>query len=266
VTRRGNYQIILSAQEIGFPYGSRRDTPFKRKYPNIMFAIKSKIIEPALLAGNGSLGIETINQTDDPRKVWSYSQALRRVVRNPFVAYDFPSSNSDNLRTVDDVQLFLGPPDRFEWKLLGKREIYIPYNAYQINSHDVAPSEILLTHHINPDLTRYELHRVWVVEGQLKSDEKHVYSRRVFYLDEDSWQIAVADLYDLDGNLWRVAEAHAMNFYEVPVLWSTLEVYNDFKARRYLVSGLDNEFAPRIFKDTADPRGFSPNALTYYIR
>lgn len=266
VTRRGNYQIILSAQEIGFPYGSRRDTPFKRKYPNIMFAVKSKIIEPALLAGNGSLGIETINQTDDPRKVWTYSQSLRRVIRAPFVAYDFPSANTDNLRTVDDVQLFLGPPDRFEWKLLGKREIYIPYNAYQINSHAVSPGDILLTHHINPDLTRYELHRVWVVEGLLKSDEKHVYSRRVFYIDEDSWQIAAADLYDLDGKLWRVAEAHAINFYEVPVHWSTLEVYNDLKERRYLVSGLDNATTPPIFEETTDPRGFSPNALSYYIR
>jgi hypothetical protein len=63
-----------------------------------------------------------------------------------------------------------------------------------------------------------------------------------------------------------VAEAHAMNFYEVPVLWSTLEVYNDLKARRYLVTGLDNEYSPPVFGETADPRGFSPNALTYYIR
>jgi len=249
VTRRGKY-----------------DTPFKRKYPNIMFAVKSKVIEPALLAGNGSLGIETLNQTHDPRKVWTYSQSLRRVVRAPFVAYDFPSANTDNLRTVDDVQLFLGPPDRFEWKLLGKREIYIPYNAYRMNSNAVAPKDILLTHHINPDLSRYELHRVWVVEGLLKSGEKHVYSRRVFYVDEDSWQIAAADLYDLDGKLWRVAEAHAINFYQVPVLWSTLEVYNDLKARRYLVSGLDNEHTPPIFGETTDPRGFSPNALSYYIR
>ena len=105
-----------------------------------------------------------------------------------------------------------------------------------------------------------------MVEGLLKNDEKHVYSRRVFYVDEDSWQIAAADLYDLDGKLWRVAEAHALNFYEVPVLWSTLEVYNDLKARRYLVSGLDNENTPPIFGETTDPRGFSPNALSYYIR
>ena len=78
--------------------------------------------------------------------------------------------------------------------------------------------------------------------------------------------IAAADLYDLDGKLWRVAEAHALNFYEVPVHWSTLEVFNDLKARRYLVSGLDNKNAPPIFGETADPRGFSPNALSYYIR
>ena len=266
VTRRGNYEVILSAQEIGIPYGSQHDTPFKRKYPNIMFAIKSKIIAPALLAGNGSLGIETINQTRDPRKVWTYSQSLRRVVRNPFVAYDFPAANTDNLRTVDDAELFLGPPDRFDWKLLGKREIYIPYNAYRIESNTVSTKDILLTHHINPDLSRYELHRVWIVEGTLKSGAKHVYSRRVFYVDEDSWQIAAADLYDLDGNLWRAAEAHAINFYEVPVLWSTLEVYNDLRERRYLVSGLDNANTQPIFGETTDPRGFSPNALSYYIR
>jgi hypothetical protein len=266
VTRRGNYQVVLSAQEIGFPYGSPRDTAFKRKHPNVMFAIKSKIIAPALLAGNGSLGIETLNQTDDPRKVWTYNQSLRRVVRAPYVAYDFPAADTENLRTVDDAQLFLGPPDRFEWKLLGKREIYIPYNAYRLNGNETRTADILLAHHINPDLTRYELHRVWVVEGQLKSDAKHVYSRRVFYVDEDSWQIAAADLYDLDGHLWRVAEAHAINYYEVPVLWSALEVYNDLKARRYLVSGLDNANAPPLFGDTTDPRNFSPNALTYYIR
>ncbi|HXV36008.1 MAG TPA: DUF1329 domain-containing protein [Myxococcota bacterium] len=266
VTRRGNYRIVLSLQEIGLPYGSRDETPFKRKYPNVMFAAKSKIIEPSLLAGNGSLAIETINQTDDPRKVWTYNQALRRVVRAPFVAYDFPSPDTDNLRTTDDIELFLGPPDRFDWKILGKREIYIPYNAYRLNSHSLAPEEILLDHHIDPDLARYELHRVWVVEGRLKPGAKHVYSRRVFYVDEDSWQIAAADLYDLSGRLWRAAEAHAINFYEVPVHWSTLEVYYDLIARRYLVSGLDNSFTPPQFGETADPRAFSPNALGYYIR
>jgi hypothetical protein len=93
-----------------------------------------------------------------------------------------------------------------------------------------------------------------------------VYSRRVFYVDEDSWQIAVADSYDADGRLWRVAEAHALNYYEVPVLWTTLEVFHDLKANRYLVSGLDNARGPYEFSEKGDPREFSPNALAYFVR
>ena len=98
---------------------------------------------------------------------------------------------------------------------------------------------------INPDLLRYELHRVWVVEARLKPDAKHIYSRRVFYLDEDSWQAATSDSYDLTGKLWRTAEAHAVNYYEVPVLWATLHTYYDLHSGRYLVDGLDN--APDAF-------------------
>jgi hypothetical protein len=266
VTRRGNYRVVLSVQEIGVPYGSPRETAFKREYPNVMFALKSKIVQPSLRAGDGSLVIEPIDQTKDPRKAWVYTQALRRVLRAPYVAYDFPAPESESLRTVDDVDLFIGPPDRFEWTLLGKRELYIPYNAYRLHGDAVDADDILRKGHINPELARYELHRVWVVEGVLKPGEKHVYSRRVFYVDEDSWQIAVADLYDDKGRLWRVAEAHALNYYEVPVLWKTLDVYHDLKERRYFVSGLDNGRNPPQFAEEGDPREFSPNALTYYIR
>jgi len=266
VTRLGNYTVTLSVQEIGIPYGAPSATAFTRRYPNVMFALKSKIISPALLSGDGTLAIEPIDQTRDPRKVWSYSRALRRVLRNPHIAYDFPAPNSANLRTVDDGGLFIGPPDRFEWTLRGKREIYIPYNAYRLHGRDVGHADILRTGHINPDLARYELHRVWVVEGVLKADETHVYSRRVFYVDEDSWQIAVAESYDREGQLWRVNEAHALNLYEVPVLWDTLQVYHDLDAGRYAVSGLDNGRNPPRFREGGDPRDFNPNALTYYVR
>jgi len=266
VTRRGNYNVILSVQEIGIPYGAPRTTAFTRRHPNVMFAIKSKIIAPALLSGEGTLVIEPIDQTRAPRKAWSYSRALRRVLRNPYIAYDFPASYAANLRTVDDGGLFIGPPDRFAWTLRGKREIYIPYNAYRLHGRDVGPGDILRTGHINPDLARYELHRVWVVEGVLKPGEKHVYSRRVFYVDEDSWQIAVAESYDHEGQLWRVNEAHALNLYEVPVLWDTLQVYHDLSQRRYAVSGLDNGRNPPRFREGGDPREFNPNALLYYVR
>ena len=266
VTRKGRYSVTITRQEIALPYGAPADDALRLKFPNILFALKGKVIEPGLVAGEGSLLIEPIDQTREPRKSWLYVPALRRVLRAPYLSDDYPAPNTDNLRTMDEGDLYNGSPERFEWKLLGKRELYIPYNAYRLDAANLAYKDILQQHHINPALARYELHRVWVVEGTLKPGMKHLYSRRVFYVDEDSWQIAVADSYDQDGKLFRTAEAHAMNFYEVPLLWSTLEVYYDLKQQRYLVAGLDNGRNPYRFSDEADPREFSPNALNYYIR
>ena len=231
-----------------------------------MMAVKSKIVTPSLLSGRGFLLIEPIDQTRDPRKVWTFNPDLRRVIRQPTFAYDHPARNSEGLRTVDEFNLFNGAPDRFEWKLLGKREIYIPYNAYRLHGADVGPGDMIQRHHLNPELARYELHRVWVVEGRLREGESHVYARRVFYVDEDSWQIALSESYDADGNLWRVAEAHALNYYEVPAVWTTLEVFYDLRQERYLVNGLDNQRNEYRFLDGADPREFSPQALLYHVR
>ena len=266
VTQAGNYTLTLSVQELGFPYSSRTETAFTRRYPNVMLAIKEKIFAPALLSGDGTLVIETINQTNDPRKAWSYSRALRRVLRNPTVVYDFPANGSDGLRTVDDSSMFIGPPDRFDWKLVGKREVYIPYNAYKLHSGEVRPRDILQQRHINPELARYELHRVWVVEAMRKPDASHIYSRRIFYLDEDSWQIGLAESYDAEGKLWRANEAHALNHYEVPALWNTMLVWHDLFARRYTLTGVDNDRNPPRFREGGDPREFNPNALQYYVR
>ena len=266
LTRAGRYTLVVSRQDWAFPYGLPHPVPFTERHPNVLLALKSKVIEPSLLSGDGTLLFETINQTRDPRKVWVYPRAQRRVLRSPLFGYEIPGANSNNLRTVDDFGLYNGPPERYEWKLLGKREIYIPYNAYRLHGPRVQVEDIVRTGHINPEHARYELHRVWVVEGTLKPDARHIYNRRVFYVDEDSWQIAVADSYNLDGELWRVNEAHAINYYTVPVLWSTLEVFHDLLASRVLINGLDNRHRPFDFEQRADAREFSPNALIYYLR
>jgi hypothetical protein len=266
VTKLGRYRVVLLDQLLGLPYGGREADAFGKAYPNVLLALKSTVIAPARLAGNASLVIEPIDQTNDARRSWLYDRDLHRVLRVPWVGYDFPAPYSDNLRTVDDFWLFNGPPDRFDWELLGKRELLIPYNAYRLHAGDVGPEDLLRQHHIEPERARYELHRVWVVQGTLKPGEKHVYSRRLFYIDEDSWQIAVAESYDAEGRLWRVNEAHAIQLYDVPVLWSTLEVFHDLKQRRYLVNGLDNEHHAWRFSEGSDPREFSPNALSYELR
>ena len=266
VTRRGRYTVTLSQQDFAFPYAAHPGDPLRSEFPNLLLAIKGKTIQPGLLSGDGTLVLEPIDQTSAPRKTWIYSRNLRRILRQPHFANAFPASNTDGLRTIDEFDMFNGSPAQYDWQLKGKQELYIPYNAYRIHAADLGNEDIIQNRHINPAHARYELHRVWVVEGTLKPGMKHIYSRRVFYIDEDSWQIAVMDSYDQDGKLWRTAEAHALNYYEVPVLWSTLEVYYDLQEQRYLVSGLDNSRNPYRFSESANPREFSPNALNYYIR
>jgi hypothetical protein len=262
----GSYRVILFLEEGAFPYGLPERSELHKRYPGTLFAFKQKVVAPGLLTGNAQLVIESINPNKAPRNTWVYNPSLRRVFRTPFSGFDNPGPFTEGLRLNDEADMYNGSPELFAWRLVGKRELFIPYNSYRLHSSDVDYDDILESHHINPALARYELHRVWVVEGTLKPGEKHVYSKRVFYVDEDSWQIAVADNYDKKGQLWRFSEGYMLNYYDVPVPWYTLEVYHDLKKRRYLVNGLDNLRHTYRFEDTINPREFSPNALDYYVR
>ena len=82
---------------------------------------------------------------------------------------------------------------------------------------------------------------MWVVEATLKPGASHIYKRRTFYIDEDSWAIVVTDKYDARDQLWRVSEQHSMNFYDVPMYYGTVEVHSDLQSGRYIAMGLRNE-------------------------
>ena len=170
---------------------------------------------------------------------------------------------ADSLRYVDETDMFSGSPDRYNWKLLGKKEIFIPYNSYELGSPKIKYKDLLMPGHINPEYTRYEKHRVWVVEGTLKKGQRHAYSKRVFYVDEDTWSIAVADMYDNAGDLWRVSEAFIKTYYEVPTTWTTLDVFHDLKSKRYHIQGLANEEQGGIDYSQTPPgeRYFTPAEL-----
>ncbi len=165
------------------------------------------------------------------------------------------------MRTTDQLDMFNGAVDRYDWKLVGKKELYVPYNSYKLHSDSLKYKDILTPLHINPDHLRYELHRVWVVDATLKDGKRHIYKRRTFYVDEDSWQILVVDQYDNRDQLWRVSEGHVINYYDVPMLWSTLEVHTDLQAGRYLAFGLDNESSMYDFDIERTLNDYTPAAL-----
>jgi hypothetical protein len=229
---------------------------------NLLLYFKQAVTAPARLAGSILLVHETLDQVKENRRAWIYTPGQRRVRRAPHTAYDNPGTAADGMRTNDQLDLFNGAPDRYEWKLVGKRELFVPYNAYRLHSDKVKVADVLKPLHINPDLARYELHRVWVVDATLKPGKSHLYPRRTFYIDEDSWHVLAVDQYDARGELWRVSEAHCINYYEVPTFWSTLEVHVDLQAGRYLAFGLDNEGKMYDFSAKRTPADYTPAALS----
>ena len=208
---------------------------------NILFMFKSRVLEPARLTGEAVLVHEPIDQVAEPRSAWQYLPGQRRVRRAPMIAYDNSARYSNGLITADNIDGYNGAPDRFDWKLLGKQELYIPYNSYKIGSHELKYDAVIKPNHINQDLARYEKHRVWVVEATLKPTARHIYAKRRFYVDEDSWQIAQSDQYDSRGELWRSGELHAIQQYDHGFTYNVLETSYDLISGRYYAGGLANE-------------------------
>jgi hypothetical protein len=260
-TASGGYTFIGLSETLLLPYNVKDASPKELEETNILFKFKQKVTEPARLAGTALLVHETMDQVKTPRQAWTYNTGQRRVRRAPNVAYDAPGTASDGLRTTDDFDMYNGAPNRYNWTLKGKQELLIPYNDYRLHSDKVKYADILKPGHINPELVRYEKHRVWVVEANLKENTRHTYKKRVFYIDEDSWQVSVTDIYDNRDELYRVGMAHAINYYDVPTLWSTLDVFHDIQSRRYIAIGLDNETKMYDFSKKLNERDFTPAAL-----
>jgi hypothetical protein len=258
-TRGGQYTTVQFDEETQFLYHLSNMTA--EKLNNRILYFKQTVTAPARLAGGILLVHETLDQVKSPRDAWLYNPGQRRVRRAPQVAYDNPGTASDNMRTSDQLDMFNGAPNKYDWKLVGKKEIYIPYNAYRLQDPKLKYKDIITPLHINPEYARYELHRVWVVEATLRAGERHTYKKRVFYLDEDSWQIVIIDQYDNRDQLWRVSEGHAMNFYNVPAVWTAAETHTDLQAGRYLVMGLYNEGRVHDFNLKRTEADFTPDAL-----
>lgn len=260
-TASGDYTYIGFDEAIMIDYSKPDATAEDLEKSNILFRFKQQVTEPARLAGTALLVHETMDQVKKPRQAWTYNSGQRRVRRAPNVAYDAPGTASDGLRTTDDFDMYNGAPDRYTWELKGKQELLIPYNSYKLHSDSLKYEDIIKPGHIATDVVRWEKHRVWVVEATLKDGISHVYKKRTFYIDEDSWQIHIADLYDNRDELYRVAVAYGLNYYEVPTHWSTLDVYYDLNSRRYIAIGLDNEEDMYDFQKDQNAREYTPAAL-----
>jgi hypothetical protein len=247
VTQSGSYNLSKLTEDFRIKYSSRNIRP--EDLNNVSIYFLQVVTDPPRLAGTITLVHETMDQVKEPRRAWQYNPGQRRLRRAPQVGYDNPGTASDGLRTNDQFDGFNGAMDRYTWKLMGKKELLIPYNDYRLASDKVRYRDILQPGHINRDLPRYERHRVWVVESMLKPGTSHIYKRRTFFIDEDSWQIVAVDCYDKRDQLWRVQESHSLAVYDpgqvtqeaTGTIGPAMEVVYDLNSLRYLAMSMNNE-------------------------
>jgi hypothetical protein len=195
-----------------------------------------------------------------PERMWMYTPGQRRTRLAPELSYDMPIAADGGAINFDEIYGFAGQPDRYDFKLVGKKEIYVPYNA---NREAFAPMDKLLADTIvDPAVTRWELHRVWVVEATLKAGKRHVEPRRTFYVDEDSWAMVASDAYDATGKIFKIG------LYPIVPAWDAHSyiqsmIFYDLSRNTTYLSGWNRPNDISRFSDTVGGYSrFTPAALT----
>lgn len=258
VMETGELRKVKLLEEAYFKYA--RLTARPQSLDNLLAYFRQETLSPPREAGQVLIVHETIDQKAEPRNAWTYNLGQRRVRSAPDIAFDARGQFSEGLRTVDQADMFNGSLERYNWKLVGQQERYIPYNSYLMNSDEVTYAQMAKPGHLNQSLPRYELHRVWVVEATLKDDVRHLYEKRVFYVDEDSWQIAMVDVYDGRDQLWRFQEAHTMNLYDIKGVGTAAELVYDMATSRYLLQNVNNQEPPTEYNVGVADNYFAPTA------
>ena len=182
---------------------------------------------PARSAGQLIILADYLDPQSQPRRAWSYTPGMRRIKLAPEFAYDTPVPNQGGVNLFDELQMFSGSQDRFDYKLVGRKEMYIPYNAYKFY-FSCGQEEQFKPHHANPACERWELHRVWVVEATLKPGKRHVYSKRTYYLDEDTFGAGLYDAWDQGGVLYRALFQSGVQLYDKNLPYTVKNVSYDF--------------------------------------
>ncbi len=216
-------------------------------------------LEPPRTAGG--IFSACIYFADTDADAYLYVPGQRRVRKAPEIGfYDSPGTGSDGLRTADSrwMMFTTGTEEWYTFAPLVRKEIYIPYNSYKIAQPGLTFDDMVKPGHINSDLKRYELHRVWVLEATLKPGFRHLSPHRFVYLDEDSWTGALGDIYDAKGELWRVSEAYLMNFYNLPMVYFWGDDHSDIISGRHSALNAYYNVGP---KGVAAPPDFSAKGL-----
>ncbi|MDR3415503.1 MAG: DUF1329 domain-containing protein [Nevskia sp.] len=179
----------------------------------VEFYFYQETTAPPALAGTLQAGVYYLQKLNEG---WQYFPGQRRVRRLSTYAYDAPLIGLENTYYVDQAWMYNGMLDRYTYKLVGKQELYIPYDSFALRDGTRFNDKTLFgADHLNPDARRYELHRVWKIEAEVRPGQRHSSPHRVFYLDEDTWAVVLVDMYDAQNKLQRVQEGSVTPIWEI---------------------------------------------------
>ena len=229
---------------------------------NMAYKITGTLL-PERDKGTMTTSIEPVNFAKGKRLAWNYDPGTRRVRQLPQYGYDTPLAGSGGKLTIDQDRLMNGAPDRYEWSLHGKREMYIPANAYKVHEKGIKYADLLKPGHPNPDMQRYELRRVWVLEGKLKDGYRHPFGKRVMFIDEDTWHAVAGDYYDTRGQLWQHAVINYYYAFDMDAWHAGTSFYHDLNSGSYVAYNLfqERDIGPILNKGDMNPDQFTPAAL-----
>ena len=226
-------KAVVTAEQATFQDFVYYQTDVADRDPDMAWRVYSISKVPARRAGEMTGLADYLDPVARPRKAWSYTPGLRRVKLSPEFAYDTPVASMGGVTLFDELFVFSGTMDRFDFKLIGKKEMYIQYNAYK-NLYDCPTAEkALLPNHVNPECERWEKHRVWAVEATLKPGQRHAYSKRIYYFDEDLTGAANYDAFDQNGQLYRSLFQAASPMYDKQIPFAAKNVVYDFNKGMY---------------------------------
>ena len=246
--RRAQYSYLMREKDGGLYEGKQWASEYypyngpSVKTPLDAGGVEAKLLYDVLTPSSRAGELYLVHaQLDKPQDAWIYFPGQRRVRRAPSFAYDNPIAATDNLYFVDQINMFTGALDRYDFKLVGKKEMVVPYNSYKLIDKSNKYQDLIGQDYLNRDVQRYERHRVWVVEATVKTDKRHSFAKRVFFIDEDSWVVLHVDMYDAKGNLWRVQEGSLWADPEIQACTSFEYVSYDLMARRYFADAFTQE-------------------------
>ncbi|WP_193073434.1 DUF1329 domain-containing protein [Pseudomonas sp. FME51] len=255
-----NGTVTKASEQSTFVERPYYQTDLEERDPQMYTRVYSVTKAPARRAGELTGYIDFLDPTQKPRRAWSYTPGQRRVKLAPEFAYDTPVASMGGLELFDELFMFSGMQDRFDFDLVGRKEMYIPYNNYELYFHCDAETQ-LMDSHVNPECERWELHRVWEVEATLKEGNRHVYSKRTYYLDEDTYGAGLYDAWDQSGQLYRSMMLGGVQLYNHDIPYMVKHSIYDFNKGMY---GLINDALNggyQVLEKPLSERELNPEAI-----